>query len=378
MSVRSIVGRALSLGALVVVFALPANAVADPASDLAVAEEAQSAASADVASAEGEVEAAEKALEPIERKAGAADRAAEDAQAEVEAVGDRLASERTEAAEEIAAAEADYEDEQSTHDTLTAIGIAIAAAALLLGAGAFVFSRVGKWPLSKGLTQALAAGLGVVLVGGLALALIPSSPEPPELSAKTEALALAAKGDPLDPPSRELIEAEAAARPLAAKAGPLDEAREEAEGSVADAEANVEDAEVGLSGANRQVRLAADVVEREERKAAKEAAFREEATSIDYDQLIKNPFRYSGERVVYTGQIFQIQEGLGSFMLLSVTDEGYGFWTDEIWVSGFGEIESAEEDVITVYGTVTGAEEYETAIGGSNYVPKVKAKYIDE
>ena len=140
----------------------------------------------------------------------------------------------------------------------------------------------------------------------------------------------------------------------------------------------MEKAEAEASKAKKKVSLASSVVRREEREAAKEAAFREEATTIDYDQLIKNPYRYIGEKVVYTGQIFQIQEGAGSFMLLSVTDEGYGFWTDEIWIAGFGGVESAEEDIITVYGTVAGAEEYETAIGGSNYVPRIKAKYIDE
>jgi hypothetical protein len=34
--------------------------------------------------------------------------------------------------------------------------------------------------------------------------------------------------------------------------------------------------------------------------------------------------------------------------------------------------------ILTVYGTVTGAEEYDTQGGGSNYVPKIKAKYVDE
>lgn len=352
--------------------------VADPASDLSAAEEAESAAMSDVVAAEAEVGAAEKALRPIAAKAGAADRAAEDAQTEVATAREELAAERTQAAKEIDAAEAAYEDDESAHDTTTAIGFGIAGIALLVAAGTFVFSRVEKWPLSKGLTQALAGGLGLVLVAGLGLALVPSSPDAPEFSDETKQLAADAEGDPVDPPTKELIEAEESAKPLVAKAKPLDENRDRAEDAVADAESNVDEAKRELTKAKGQVKLAANVVEREEREAAKEAVFREEATSIDYDQLIKNPFRYNGEKVVYTGQIFQIQEGFEPFMLLSVTDEGYGFWTDEVWVAGFGEIESAEEDLVTIYGTVTGAEEYETAIGGSNYVPKVKAKYIDE
>ena len=49
--------------------------------------------------------------------------------------------------------------------------------------------------------------------------------------------------------------------------------------------------------------------------AAQEAAEREEfvseATTIDYDQLAKNPNRYKGTKVVMQGQIFQIQEDGG-------------------------------------------------------------------
>jgi hypothetical protein len=41
-------------------------------------------------------------------------------------------------------------------------------------------------------------------------------------------------------------------------------------------------------------------------------------------------------------------------------------------------IKSAEDDVITVYRTITGAKSYDTEIGGSTYVPKMRAKYISE
>jgi hypothetical protein len=368
----------LILAALLLSLAAPAAVWADPASDLSAAEAEEAVAEADVLAAEGEVQKSEDALRPVERRADDADRAAADAQAEVISIREELIADREDAASEIEAAEGSFDDEQSSRDTQTTIGLGIAGLAIVIALVAFVFSRVQKWPFSRRHTQLGAAGLGVLLLIGLGVAFIPSSPEAPEFSAETEELAADAEGDPFDPPSDELVAAEAAAEPLAEKAEPLDVKREAAEGVVADAESELGTAEGNLDSAQGDVRFAANVVEREERKAAREAAFREEAITIDYDQLIKNPFRYVGEKVVYTGQIFQIQEGFGSFMLLSVTDEGYGFWSDEIWVSGFGEIESAEEDMVTVYGTVTGAEEYETQIGGSRYVPKVKAKYIDE
>jgi hypothetical protein len=65
-------------------------------------------------------------------------------------------------------------------------------------------------------------------------------------------------------------------------------------------------------------------------------------------------------------------------MLLSVTDEGYGFWDDNVWVNYEGSVAGAEEDIITIYGRMTGAKSYETQIGGQTYVPRMQAKYIEE
>jgi len=113
--------------------------------------------------------------------------------------------------------------------------------------------------------------------------------------------------------------------------------------------------------------------------AGRREAFVSSARTIPYNQLNKNADRYAGEKVVYRGQILQVQEsGDTGIMLLSVTDEGYGIWDDNIWVDYEGSITSAEEDVITVYGTVTGSKSYETQIGGETYVPQVKARYIVE
>ena len=93
----------------------------------------------------------------------------------------------------------------------------------------------------------------------------------------------------------------------------------------------------------------------------------------------KNADDYAGKRVKYTGQIFQIQEDLGStVILMSVTNEGYDFWDDNVWVDYDGEIESAKDDIITIYGTVTGSKSYETQIGGETYVPQIRAKYVEE
>lgn len=114
-------------------------------------------------------------------------------------------------------------------------------------------------------------------------------------------------------------------------------------------------------------------------RAKREQDFRSAAETIPYSQLIKDPESFRGRKVRYYGQIFQIQQADGAgVMLLSVTDLGYDLWDDNIWVNYEGNIKGADGDMITVYGTMTGAESYETQIGGETYVPRMRAAYWDE
>lgn len=357
----------------------PSGCLADAASDLAEAEAEQASAASEVAAAQRTVKQAEAALSPVAAKAEAADQALLDEEDRVEQVKEGLVSERRAAAQEIEAGEAAYDDEKSSHDATAGIGIAIALLSIGLAAGAFAYSKFRKWPFSRSLTQALAGALALVFIGGIVLAVAAPSPSRPEFSKETLELADQAKGDPADPATPALLAAEAKAERLKEKAQPLDTAQERAQRQLEKAEGAAEGVESKLTSAEQNVHAAEKEIAHLEAIAEEETRFREEATTIDYKQLIKNPDAYKGEKVVYTGQVLQIQEygGLG-FMLLSVTDEGYGFWTDNIWVDFEEHTEVAEEDIITVYGKITGSEEYETQIGGSTYVPKMRAKYIDE
>jgi hypothetical protein len=114
-------------------------------------------------------------------------------------------------------------------------------------------------------------------------------------------------------------------------------------------------------------------------QAAKRQAFIASAQNISYEQLLAHPSRYKGERAVYHGQIFQVQEDGGStVILISVTDSGYGFWDDHVWVDYDGTIKGAADDMITVYGTLTGTESYDTQAGGNTTVPSMHARYVVE
>jgi hypothetical protein len=114
-------------------------------------------------------------------------------------------------------------------------------------------------------------------------------------------------------------------------------------------------------------------------RAARKQTFMASVTTPPYNQILAHPSRFEGTKVRFSGEIFQVQEDGGtSVILLSVTDEGYGFWDDHVWIDYHGSIRGAEGDHLTVYGTLTGTESYDTQAGGNTTVPSMRAKYVEE
>lgn len=126
---------------------------------------------------------------------------------------------------------------------------------------------------------------------------------------------------------------------------------------------------------------AARAEKRRQKKEAAIANLRASATELDPGQFQKDPDRYAGQKVVMRGEVLQIQEGGDNFLIMTTGCEteyevsicdgpevyvGYGFDTDK-----------AEDSMVTVYGTVVGGKEYETTIGGSNFVGELKARIIE-
>ncbi len=100
---------------------------------------------------------------------------------------------------------------------------------------------------------------------------------------------------------------------------------------------------------------------------------------IPYDELVRDPNALIGETVNYRAEVFQYDSVTSTAaMLVSVTDEDFGFWTDNVLVTLDPALGANidNDDIIDIWGTVTGAQTYETAIGGSNTVPTVDARYM--
>ena len=123
-------------------------------------------------------------------------------------------------------------------------------------------------------------------------------------------------------------------------------------------------------------------------KAAEEARIAEEkaavekkanAQSIEYGQLKKNPDRYAGEYVKYTGEILQILEGNGiTNIRLSVSKSSYGYNSnDVIFIEYDGYTDFVDEDIITVYGEIYGSYSYESQAGYNITLPGLIAESFE-
>lgn len=128
----------------------------------------------------------------------------------------------------------------------------------------------------------------------------------------------------------------------------------------------------------RVARKAAQARKREERLTS----LRANAQAIAPKLLQKNPDKYSDEQVVVSGEIFQIQEGQGDNFFLINTECTTEFEVrlcdgPTVHVAYDSETSKGEDDLVTVYGTVIGGLDYDTAAGGSNYVASIEADIIE-
>jgi hypothetical protein len=94
---------------------------------------------------------------------------------------------------------------------------------------------------------------------------------------------------------------------------------------------------------------------------------------------LASPNAQTGTCVTFEAQIFQYDTRTGTTeMLVDVTNDGYGLWTDTVELQLPQSVVSQnfiENDVIRFWGTTAAADTYQTASGGSNTVPVVDVKY---
>ena len=105
-----------------------------------------------------------------------------------------------------------------------------------------------------------------------------------------------------------------------------------------------------------------------------------------YKDIARNPDNYINKDAKFTGEVVQAlyDDGLAAFRI-NVTCKKYKYISgyscdDTMWVLYYpekGESKILEDDMVTVYGYLTGEYSYESVLGSTITIPSMNAKYID-
>lgn len=119
-----------------------------------------------------------------------------------------------------------------------------------------------------------------------------------------------------------------------------------------------------------------------EPKTTSAKTFKAACKTIPYKDIARQPTKYMGERVVYTGKIIQIGKDSDNsyYARIDVTKDEYGYYDDTMYVSyelAENEPKFLEDDIVTFYGVCEGDVSYTSIFGEEITIPAVSAKYIE-
>lgn len=111
------------------------------------------------------------------------------------------------------------------------------------------------------------------------------------------------------------------------------------------------------------------------------AEFRKKMISVDYDDLLKAPEKYSGKRFIFRGKVMGFSDYNGSpCALVCVDNPSTGVWKEPIHVVLNAQEDTKEGDVRTFYmvseGLTLPADGAYTQSGQTEEVPVVRAEYV--
>jgi hypothetical protein len=109
----------------------------------------------------------------------------------------------------------------------------------------------------------------------------------------------------------------------------------------------------------------------------------QQAQTIDFQQLTKDPTSFNGTIAKFTGQVLEIHEANGQGILrLAVVPLAEGIWSpnvnDVVWIDYQGSNKSVQGDVVNVYGLMTGTKTYTSEANYNITVPSMTGCVIEE
>ena len=103
------------------------------------------------------------------------------------------------------------------------------------------------------------------------------------------------------------------------------------------------------------------------------------AKTISYDELMRHNDNYVGEIIHLKGSVMQVFEiSKDKYGLLVFTRKSNSWYYDDDLVLVYYEGERLlEDDIIEIWGRVTGLVTYKTVLGSENTVPGIKALHVE-
>lgn len=121
--------------------------------------------------------------------------------------------------------------------------------------------------------------------------------------------------------------------------------------------------------------------------AEAEQEFKDDCSTISFEDLSRNPDKYKGNKYKFTGKVIQVSEGWFDTVDLRINvtkkENQYlegDYYTDTIYatiVIPEGEDRILEDDVITIWGTCDGSYTYTAILGNSVTLPKIDIEYYE-
>lgn len=134
-----------------------------------------------------------------------------------------------------------------------------------------------------------------------------------------------------------------------------------------------------IAGSGNQYKLSNDAGEMSEKD------FKDACQEYDYKDLMRNADSLKGNKIVVTGEVVQVvyesEEGNSeSQYRVSTGKEEYddGYFDDDIvlYYKRGDSPKLIEDDIVTIYGELSGTEEYTTILGAKVTVPVVTGVYV--
>jgi len=107
-----------------------------------------------------------------------------------------------------------------------------------------------------------------------------------------------------------------------------------------------------------------------------EEQFKQSCLKVKYDDLLRNPDKYKGERIYIKSEI--VQKISNQEFHVMITKGSYGIYDDRTWLYFESiDISLIEDDIIEVWGLGGGNQSYETVMGAEVTIPLVFGQYVN-